>query len=67
MFNRNNINDSAVSVITQIPRLKNLKLPDNQITVKGFLKMLALKELEDLDLRHSYLSTQILPQSASKS
>jgi len=67
MFNRNNINDSAVSVITQIPRLKNLKLPDNQITVKGFLKMLALKELEDLDLRHSYLSTQILPHSASKS
>jgi len=67
MFNRNNINDSAVSVITQIPRLKNLKLPDNQITVKGFLKMLALKELEDLDLRHSHLCTQGLPQSASKS
>jgi len=57
------IDDSAASVVTEIPRLKNLNLSTNQITAEGFLKILALRELQSLDLSHNQIKLKSLDQS----
>ena len=51
------IDDSAVSMIIQMPGLKNLNLSNNKIKTEALLKILAMQGLEDLNVTNKHIGS----------
>jgi len=59
------IDDSAVSLIVRMKKLRKLNLPNNHITGKGFLEILGMEGLEILCLSHNQIGSFELKKLSS--